>query len=276
MTIYDGCERPKAKTASLPEGTDLQNRIRSTCKFIQATGFIPDVTSPSLVVQFVTYSRVQWQHGSRFSPLSYFCWMLCAADITFRIQGLIWRHHRHHISVRSCLPWSYTDPKSFAPSLTCCQSLSTGCVFSFSLPSRTPGVWQRESFPSACSLPCQSPLVFLCCSLYVHGIYIVRLTISFCACGPSVFSSVRPLRYLNGIKQMWWVECRLNGHWSGCVISPSTLHAVCYSGSKWLAFCPLDCAAALLVERWIAWIWAPSHNQYDRCVLVPFSVALVL
>lgn len=82
--------------------------------------------------------------------------------------------------------------------------------------------------PRRAAIPCQSPLVFLSCSVRVWHVYRPFNGIFFCASVAQLyFVSVRTLQYLNGIKQMWRVEYQLNGHWRSSVISPSTLHAVC-------------------------------------------------
>lgn len=73
---------------------------------------------------------------------------------------------------------------------------------------------------------CCVSLLFFSLPLYVNGIYIVLLMMLFGHIEQLHFHQT--FWYLNGIKQMRWVEHRLNGHWSGSVISTSTLHDVCY------------------------------------------------
>lgn len=160
--------------------------------------------------------------------------VFCAADMTLKVRCLIWRYHTHLSQCSVPLRGSRRVVKIPALIANKSQKLLTIShllqisfhVLFLSLLNRTPGVWQKKSSPSARSLLCQSPLVFLSPSLREWNLYCL-FNDTFCACRATAFSSVDTPWYLNGIKQMWWVEHRLNGQRSGYVISPSTLHDVC-------------------------------------------------
>lgn len=131
-------------------------------------------------------------------------------------------------------------------------------VFFLFLLNRAPGVWQKKPSRSARSLLCQSTLVLLSASLCEwHSYQLFNDT--FCARKATKCSSVETPWYLNGIKQMWWVEYKwpLTWHRSQPLYSMMSV-----AESKGLVCCPLDCA----VEYWAAWIWAQSHDQHDSCV----------
>lgn len=196
---------PRQRQPAFPEA--LTYRRESNLIFIQATGFILDISNSSLVA----WSRhINW---------------CSTADMTLRILFLVFSSPFYGFHMFLEISALISLDRKQIPPHTCC-SISTWFVSFLFLLNRTPGVWQKKPSRSSCSLLCQSPLVLLSASLREWRLYQL-FNDTFCACKATAFSSVETPWYLNGIKQMWWVEYRLNGRWSGSVISPSTLHDVC-------------------------------------------------
>lgn len=198
--------------------------------------------------------------------------VFCAADNTLRIQCLIWRYGTHlsQCSVSLCgilvaleISALITNKSQKLLTVSHLLQISFHAAFVYLHP--------KSSTEEVLSLCKQSAVcVFLSPSLCEWHLY--------CPVNDAFFGPIEQLHfhqtfwYLNGIKQMRWVEHRLNGHWSGSVISTSTLHDVCYRIKETGVLSIMGSAAAPSVECWVAWIWAQSHNQYDRCVSLLFSV----
>lgn len=228
----DCLEPPEADAASPPAGADLQRRTGShvhSCNLSHTWHYRHQFGCSDFCI------ALKWIHSSKSSCVC----RVRSLQRTWHREHKVWSevitHTQPALSSPVWMSQGFRNPawKAFNR-LTLVADL-VQFVFVLSLLNLTAGVWQEKSPPATRRLPCQSPLVFL--ALFTWTAFIS----TFRACRATVFSSVGTLWYLNGIKHMWWVERRLNGHWSVSVISPSTLrdvsHWITETGILSIRFC---------------------------------------
>lgn len=82
----------RRRQPALPKA--LTYRRESDLMFIQATGFILDIRTSSLVVQSEAYRSMYWSGSNLLSH--FWCQStFSAADMTLEIRCLIWRYGKH-------------------------------------------------------------------------------------------------------------------------------------------------------------------------------------
>lgn len=172
----DCFELPEAKASLISRRHWPTERRESDLMFIQATGFILDISTSSLVVQCEEYIYADVK--------------VCSVHLIWqRIQCLIWRYHTHLsqglvplCGSLSCKNFSLNlkqIPKAFNHLTLVADFFQCSVLFSCSLCWTAPQEFDRRSLLPLHAVCCVNLLLFSSLILYVNGIYVVFLIILF-------------------------------------------------------------------------------------------------
>lgn len=173
-------------------------------------------------------------YWSRFNFLSHFFHAVKSfyKQLTLRTQCLNWRYVTHLNSIHLCgclkvkkkissdhkiIPKASRHPTLVADFFACSAFPFTLCWSALHEFDRRKSLLPLQAVCFVCLFLFSS----LLCTWFAFKSSFLPF---FFALKATAFLSVKTLRYLNGVKQMWWAEHQFTGHWSLCY---QPLHLAC-------------------------------------------------